>query len=101
MCGICGIVSLTPDRAVDPDALPRMLDAITHRGPDQSGVHLTDRVGLGSRRLAIIDLANGAQPIADANRSHWIVYDGEVYNYRERRSYLLKKASISIPTPRC
>jgi asparagine synthase (glutamine-hydrolysing) len=82
MCGIVGMVNLD-GRAADASLLARMNEAIHHRGPDEDGVYLEGPVGLAMRRLAIIDLAGGQQPIADEGRTAWIVYNGEVYNYRE------------------
>ncbi len=82
MCGIVGMVNLD-GRAADPALLERMNEAIFHRGPDEDGAYLKGHVGLAMRRLAIIDLKGGQQPIADEARSAWIVYNGEVYNYRE------------------
>jgi asparagine synthase (glutamine-hydrolysing) len=81
MCGIVGIVrcdGLDVDRAL----LTRMADAVRHRGPDDDGFYLNGPVGLGMRRLSIIDLAGGAQPIHNHNRTAWIVFIAEIYNYR-------------------
>ncbi|MFL6334945.1 MAG: asparagine synthase (glutamine-hydrolyzing) [Pyrinomonadaceae bacterium] len=82
MCGIVGMVNLD-GRAVEAELLARMNQAIFHRGPDEDGVYLKGHVGLAMRRLAIIDLKGGQQPIADEEGTAWIVYNGEVYNYRE------------------
>ncbi|PYS51307.1 MAG: asparagine synthase (glutamine-hydrolyzing) [Acidobacteria bacterium] len=89
MCGIVGIVNRN-GRAVDRDVLARMCEAIRHRGPDEDGFYRKDRVGLGMRRLAIIDLKSGQQPIHNADRTAWIVFNGEIYNYRELRAKLEK-----------
>src|SRR5215831_3482622 len=87
MCGITGIVR--PDGAqIDRDLLGRMNDAIRHRGPDEDGFYFADGVGLAMRRLAIIDLKSGQQPIHNGDRTAWIVYNGEIYNYRELRKQL-------------
>jgi len=89
MCGIVGIVrsdGLDVDRAL----LTRMADAVRHRGPDDDGFYLNGPVGLGMRRLSIIDLAGGAQPIHNQDRSAWIVFNGEIYNYRQLRDQLEK-----------
>src|SRR4051812_17335295 len=92
MCGIAGFVDR--DRADDPVAsrneadfglVRRMCDVIRHRGPDDEGIHLEAGVGLGMRRLSIIDLSTGQQPIHNEDRSIWIVFNGEIYNYRELR----------------
>jgi asparagine synthase (glutamine-hydrolysing) len=78
------------DRAVDAELLQRMCDAIRHRGPDEEGRYLNGRAGLAMRRLAIIDLAGGQQPIHNEERSAWIVFNGEIYNYKELRARLEK-----------
>jgi asparagine synthase (glutamine-hydrolysing) len=91
MCGICGIVQTEATQRVDGEALAAMMRAMAHRGPDQDGFYLTERVGLGSRRLSIIDVAGGRQPIANEDGSLHIVFNGEIYNYRELREFLLKK----------
>jgi asparagine synthase (glutamine-hydrolysing) len=89
MCGITGIVR--SDRApIDRDLLARMNGAIRHRGPDDDGFYFSEGVGLAMRRLAIIDLKSGHQPIHNQDRTAWIVFNGEIYNYRELRSQLEK-----------
>ncbi len=89
MCGIVGIHSLREPRPIERDVLQSMNDAIAHRGPDSAGLHLeTDRVGLAMRRLSIIDVEGGAQPIANEDESVWIVFNGEIYNFRELRAEL-------------
>jgi asparagine synthase (glutamine-hydrolysing) len=65
-----------------------MTESLSHRGPDDQGVYLDTWAGLGSRRLSIIDLAGGQQPITNEDESMWIVFNGEIYNYRELRTYL-------------
>jgi asparagine synthase (glutamine-hydrolysing) len=87
MCGITGIVR-SDGAPVDRDLLARMNLAIEHRGPDEDGFYLSDGVGLAMRRLAIIDLKSGQQPIHNADSTAWIVYNGEIYNYRELRKDL-------------
>ncbi|HEX9729002.1 MAG TPA: asparagine synthase (glutamine-hydrolyzing) [Gemmatimonadales bacterium] len=82
MCGIVGIVHREGYAPVATSAVQRMCDAIRHRGPDDEGLHVDGRVGLGMRRLSIIDLAGGHQPIYNEDRSKVIVYNGEIYNYR-------------------
>lgn len=87
MCGIAGIVR--HDRAlVDRDLLGRMNEAIRHRGPDDDGFYFSEGVGLAMRRLSIIDLKGGQQPIHNQDRTAWIVFNGEIYNYRELRRQL-------------
>jgi asparagine synthase (glutamine-hydrolysing) len=85
MCGIAGIVNT--DRARDA-AMRRMLDALAHRGPDGEGIYHDERATLGHRRLSIIDLAGGQQPLHNADRSILLVCNGEIYNYRELRHEL-------------
>jgi asparagine synthase (glutamine-hydrolysing) len=82
MCGIVGLLHHDPERPVDGARLHRMSDAIRHRGPDDEGRHLDGPVGLAMRRLAIIDVAGGHQPILNESRSAVIVLNGEIYNYR-------------------
>ena len=87
MCGIVGICS--PSRPLEADArLAEMLGSIVHRGPDASGVAVDSTVALGARRLAIIDLTGGDQPIYNEDRSVWLVYNGEIYNSPELRTRL-------------
>jgi asparagine synthase (glutamine-hydrolysing) len=87
MCGITGIVR-TDGAQIDRDLLARMNESIRHRGPDEDGFYFDDGVGLAMRRLAIIDLKSGQQPIHNADRTAWIVFNGEIYNYRELRKQL-------------
>src|SRR6266576_3005751 len=89
MCGIVGIVR-GDGHDVDRALLTRMADAIRHRGPDDDGFYLNGPVGLAMRRLAIIDLKSGQQPIHNQDRTAWIVFNGEIYNYRELREHLEK-----------
>lgn len=90
MCGIAGFAARTPAARRPPDAavLKTMCDAIVHRGPDDEGQLHDGRVGLGMRRLSIIDLAGGHQPIANEDATVFTVFNGEIYNYRELRSEL-------------
>ncbi|HYK81710.1 MAG TPA: asparagine synthase (glutamine-hydrolyzing) [Gemmatimonadales bacterium] len=94
MCGIVGIVHCDPAQPVAPAAIRRMCDAIRHRGPDDEGVHVAGPVGLGMRRLSIIDVAGGRQPIFNEDRSKVIVFNGEIYNYRELRHGLEARGHI-------
>jgi len=88
MCGIAGLIHLD-NNPVSPAILQRMTDAIAHRGPDGEGHWIEGNVGLGHRRLAIIDLSPaGHQPIASVSQRYVMVYNGEVYNYRELRTEL-------------
>ena len=88
MCGICGIVYRDSGRPIDVDLLTRMRDSLSHRGPDNAGIFTADSVGLGHRRLSIIDLSpDGAQPMANEDGSIHITYNGEVYNFLELRVF--------------
>ncbi|MFN2454893.1 MAG: asparagine synthase (glutamine-hydrolyzing) [Pyrinomonadaceae bacterium] len=89
MCGIVGIVRRDA-ASVNRAQLARMCDALRHRGPDEDGSYLKEQVGLAMRRLAIIDLKGGQQPIHNEDRSAWIVFNGEIYNYQELRARLEK-----------
>jgi len=91
MCGIAGQINFVQRDPVDPDTIRRMTRAIVHRGPDDEGYHFDREVGLGFRRLSIIDLSGGHQPMADAEETVWIVFNGEIYNYKELRAELLSK----------
>ena len=89
MCGIVGVVRR--DRAaVDAALLARMNEMIRHRGPDEEGAYLGPGVGLAMRRLAIIDLKGGQQPMHNEDGTAWVVFNGEIYNYRELRERLSK-----------
>jgi asparagine synthase (glutamine-hydrolysing) len=87
MCGIVGLVR-NDGKPIDEQLLVRMNDAIRHRGPDDDGFYVNGSVGLGMRRLAIIDLKSGQQPIHNQNRTAWIVFNGEIYNYLELHQQL-------------
>jgi asparagine synthase (glutamine-hydrolysing) len=91
MCGIAGIVHRDGDRSVAESSIRTMCAAIRHRGPDDEGVWVRGRVGLGMRRLSIIDLAGGRQPISNEDGSKTIVFNGEIYNYLELRRALISK----------
>jgi len=92
MCGICGVVSLRPPGPDAPGiteaAVVRMRDTMVHRGPDDEGVFVAPGIGLGHRRLSIIDVAGGHQPMATPDETAWITYNGEVYNFQELRDEL-------------
>lgn len=90
MCGIAGIVSRDPAQTPSAQALEAMLGTIAHRGPDGEGRHLDRAVALGHRRLAIIDLDTGQQPMCNEDGSIWIVFNGEIYNYVELRQDLAR-----------
>ena len=92
MCGIAGIYNY--HSPIEPSTelnVKKMLSMIKHRGPDESGVFLDKNIGIGSVRLSIIDLSSGQQPMSDQTGRYWIVYNGEIFNYTELRSELIKK----------
>jgi len=89
MCGIVGLVR-NDGKPIDEGLLARMNEAIRHRGPDEDGFYVNGSVGLAMRRLAIIDLKSGQQPIHNRDRTAWIVFNGEIYNYLELREKLEK-----------
>ena len=91
MCGICGVVLRDRNAVVSPEVIERMSDSIVHRGPDDSGQYLNGRVGFGFRRLSIIDLAGGHQPMANEDETIWIVFNGEIYNHAEHRQLLMSR----------
>jgi asparagine synthase (glutamine-hydrolysing) len=88
MCGICGQFNFGDSAPVLRQTLERMTDSIEHRGPDDEGYHYDGPLGLGFRRLSIIDLAGGHQPMSDREESVWVVFNGEIYNFHELRSEL-------------
>jgi asparagine synthase (glutamine-hydrolysing) len=96
MCAICGIVNFDQREPTDQRVLTRMRDVMDYRGPDDAGIYVDRHVGLGHRRLSIIDLASGTQPMCNEDGSIHIVFNGEVYNYLElRRQYLYGRHDFS------
>jgi asparagine synthase (glutamine-hydrolysing) len=91
MCGIAGQFNFQRREPVERETIVRMARSIAHRGPDDEGFFITGPVGLGFRRLSIIDLAGGHQPMSDAEATVWIIFNGEIYNYRELRAELQSK----------
>src|SRR3982750_2883179 len=89
MCGIAGRFNYDPLRPVDRDVLEAMTDAVSHRGPDAAGYHVAPGIGLGHRRLSIIDLSTGDQPLSNEDGSVWTVFNGEIYNFAEVRRELI------------
>src|SRR5215208_2512824 len=85
MCGIAGLLRLD-GATVDPEALRALVDPLAHRGPDGEGHHVDGPLAFGMRRLSIIDLQTGEQPIANEDGHVWVVFNGEIYNYRELRA---------------
>jgi asparagine synthase (glutamine-hydrolysing) len=91
MCGICGAYAYNSGELAHADVIQEMLSSIWHRGPDDEGTYIDGEVGLGSRRLSIIDLAGGHQPMSNEDGSVVVVFNGEIYNYRELRSQLQRR----------
>ncbi len=88
MCGICGQFKFGTREPVDRQDVERMAQSISHRGPDDSGFYFDGHLGLGFRRLSIIDLEGGHQPMSDLNESVWVVFNGEIYNFPELKREL-------------
>ena len=91
MCGIAGIVNLKQHKPISSDALRKMVSIQKHRGPDETGAYIDDNIGLAHARLSIIDLKDGTQPIHNEDKSLWIIYNGEVFNYPEIRQELVRR----------
>jgi len=91
MCGIAGQFNFEGYKPVARETIVRMARSIAHRGPDDEGFFVAGPVGLGFRRLSIIDLAGGHQPMSDAEKTIWVIFNGEIYNYRELRAELQSK----------
>lgn len=90
MCGICGVME-KEGIPVDKDMLCRMAHVMSHRGPDDEGYYVDGSVGLGFRRLSIIDVKHGHQPMANEDHSIWVIFNGEIYNHKELRDRLIEK----------
>lgn len=88
MCGFCGIYFKDKNRKAESSLIKAMSDSLYHRGPDDSGEYIHENVGLGFRRLSIVDLAGGHQPMCNQNQSIWIVFNGEIYNHMDVRKIL-------------
>ena len=90
MCGIAGVLRLFTDAPVDAAVLAGMTGALTHRGPDDEGLFVSPTAvcGLGARRLSIIDLAGGHQPLCNETGDIWVAQNGEIYNYKPLRAEL-------------
>ena len=91
MCGICGFTGNTDNRE---ETLTRMMNRIVHRGPDSAGKHISDGIAMGFRRLAIIDLNSGDQPMYNEDKTLVVTFNGEIYNYKELRKTLEAKGHI-------
>ena len=94
MCGICGKLEFSQGAKVSPSLIKSMADTIAHRGPDDEGFYVSGQIGLGFRRLSIIDLGGGHQPLSNEDGSVWVIFNGEIYNYKELREGLLEKGHI-------
>jgi asparagine synthetase B (glutamine-hydrolysing) len=91
MCGICGVVSFEPNVPLDRSLLQRMNNSIRHRGPDDEGYYQDEQASLAMRRLSIIDLHTGQQPISNETGDVWVVYNGEIYNFKDVRTTLQQR----------
>jgi len=91
MCGICGVYRFHQDEGIDSSALETMKTLLAHRGPDEEGSHIEPQIGLGHRRLSIIGLSTGKQPLSNEDGRVWVSFNGEIYNYRELRDRLLSR----------
>jgi asparagine synthase (glutamine-hydrolysing) len=89
MCGIAGILEFERGVRAERATLEAMCDIMAHRGPDDQGIHMDGPAGIGMRRLSIVDLATGHQPISNEDETLWIVFNGEIYNHRELRERLI------------
>ena len=94
MCGICGKINFLSDKFVTHEEIQMMTNTLYHRGPDDEGIFIDNAIGLGFRRLSIIDLSTGHQPLSNENETVWIVFNGEIYNYIELRNDLKLKGHI-------
>src|SRR6202040_4320979 len=88
-CGIAGF--LLRNGAAQTAAVRAMCDRIRHRGPDDEGIHVDGGCGIGMRRLSIVDLSTGHQPMSNEDGSVWVVFNGEIYNYQELRADLISR----------
>src|SRR5262245_17574000 len=95
MCAICGIAyPVRLNRCVDRTRVVAMRDALAHRGPDYASAWIGHTAGLGHRRLSIIDLAGGHQPMSNEDGTVWITFNGEIYNHRDLRSILKERGHL-------
>ena len=88
MCGVAGILNMSPGRRPDEDVLRKMIALINHRGPDGNGFYVNENVGLGHARLSIIDIKGGKQPIHNEDKTIWVIFNGEIFNYIELQQSL-------------
>lgn len=94
MCGICGVLNNAQNKPISKDVLKRMNDTLSNRGPDSEGYYFKDNIALAHRRLSIIDLETGSQPISNEKNNIWLICNGEIYNYKELRQQLILKKHI-------
>lgn len=94
MCGITGKINFDIDNSIDADELEKMASSIYHRGPDDNGFYINKNIGLGFRRLSIIDISTGHQPLSNEDGTIWIVFNGEIYNYQELQQSLISQGHI-------
>ena len=94
MCGIAGKINLDSNNKIDEYELKKMTDSIRDRGPDDEGFYVNGNIGLGFRRLSIIDLSTGHQPLSNEDGSVWIIFNGEIYNYQELQDSLIQQGHI-------
>ena len=94
MCGICGKLMFDSSRRVSRQLLKDMTDSIQHRGPDDQGFYISGQIGFGFRRLSIIDLSGGHQPLSNEDGTVWVVFNGEIYNYQALRQKLISKGHV-------
>jgi asparagine synthase (glutamine-hydrolysing) len=94
MCGICGIYNFGNSAPVSDKILIDMNNALSHRGPDDSGIYINKNIAFAHRRLSIIDLENGRQPMANEDNTVWITYNGEIYNFMELKKQLAEKGHV-------
>lgn len=94
MCGITGILNLQSSKHIQPAHLEQLITPILYRGPDESGAYLDDSIGLAHARLSIIGLDDGIQPLHNEDKSFWLIFNGEIYNYLELKSELVEKGHI-------
>ncbi|MCK5456070.1 MAG: asparagine synthetase B, partial [Melioribacteraceae bacterium] len=91
MCGIAGIFNHQSSKKIEQNQLKLLASSMMHRGPDEFGAYLDDSIGLVHSRLSIIDIENGIQPIHNEDKSIWVIFNGEIYNYIELKDDLVKK----------
>jgi len=94
MCGICGKLAFDDHATISYSLVKAMADTLRHRGPDDDGYYLSGQIALGFRRLSIIDLNSGHQPLSNEDGSIWIIFNGEIYNYQDLRIFLLSKGHV-------